>query len=348
MMLFPQLQFTRRFTAFSDIALGITLRAARVCAPVWFEVKTIFFLCSAAQFAPPSVPFPDPPTDTRAERRRLSTRIEKAAAHDQPINHRKNETKEQQIMQMTGNTILITGGTSGIGRALAEAFHDRGNRVIITGRSLAVLEEITAGRPGLVGMPLDLGAPNSLAQLERDVRTRFPELNVLVANAGISRPEDMTAENWDVSTAQSIVETNIMGVMRTTAAFLPILKNRPGATIMATSSALAFVPRADFPTYCASKAFLHSWLTSLRHQLRKVPVEVLELSPPYVQTKLTGAHQITDPRAMPLDAYLAEVMQLLERGDHPRGEVLLERDQARRWAERDGRYEEIFAAMNLA
>jgi uncharacterized oxidoreductase len=120
----------------------------------------------------------------------------------------------------------------------------------------------------------------------------------------------------------------------------------PDATLMATSSALAFVPRADFPTYCASKAFLHSWLTSLRHQLRKVPVEVLELSPPYVQTELTGSAQASDPRAMPLDAFVAEVISLLEHGDHPGGEILLARDQPRRWAERDGTYATIFAAMN--
>ncbi|MGV1756671.1 SDR family oxidoreductase [Rhizobium sp. A22-96] len=249
-------------------------------------------------------------------------------------------------MQMTGNTILITGGTSGIGRALAEAFHDRGNRVIVTGRRRALLEEIAAERPGLVGLPLDLDDPDSLPRLASDVRLLFPELNMLIANAGISRSEDMTAEGWDVSAAQSVVDTNIMGVLRVAAAFLPLLKGRQGATIMATSSNLAFIPRADFPTYCASKAFLHSWLQSLRHQLRKIPVEVLELSPPYVQTELTGDHQASDPRAMPVAAYVAEVMQLLEAGNHPRGEVLVERDRARRSAEREGRYEEVYAAIN--
>lgn len=251
-------------------------------------------------------------------------------------------------MQMTGNTILITGGTSGIGRALAEAFHDRGNRVIITGRRVSLLEEIAAERPGLVGLPLDLDDLNSLPRLASDVRLLFPELNMLIANAGISRSEDMTAEGWDASTARSIVETNIMGVLRVTAAFLPLLKHREGATIMATSSNLAFIPRADFPTYCASKAFLHSWLQSLRHQLRKIPIEVLELSPPYVQTELTGDHQASDPRAMPVAAYVAEVMQLLETGSYPRGEVLVERDRVRRSAEREGRYEEVFAAINPA
>ncbi|MDE1993982.1 MAG: SDR family oxidoreductase [Rhizobiaceae bacterium] len=251
-------------------------------------------------------------------------------------------------MQMTGNTILITGGTSGIGRALAEAFHDRGNRVVVTGRRQALLDQITAGRPGMVGMPLDLDDSTSLTTLAAEVRARFPELNVLIANAGISRTEDITGDSWDVSAAEAIVDTNILGVLRVVAAFLPMLKLQANATIMATSSALAFVPRADFPTYCASKAFLHSWLTSLRHQLRKIPVEVLELSPPYVQTELTGAGQASDPRAMPLSAYLAEVMQLLESKDHPRGEILLERDHARRWAERDGTFDTIYAALNPA
>ncbi|WP_246705960.1 SDR family oxidoreductase [Rhizobium leguminosarum] len=257
-------------------------------------------------------------------------------------------TMEGYSMKVTGNTILITGGTSGIGRALAEAFHDRGNRVIITGRREDLLEQITAGRPGMTGLPLDLGDPDSMRRLQAEVQIRFPELNVLIANAGISRAEDMTVESWDASDAQAVVEINIFGVLRVTAAFLPLLKRQPDATIMATSSALAFVPRADFPAYCASKAFLHSWLQSLRHQLSGLPIEVLELSPPYVQTELTGAGQATDPRAMPVDVYLCAVMDLLKRKDHARGEVLLERAFARRWAERDGQYDVIFDAMNPA
>ncbi|RDJ19666.1 SDR family NAD(P)-dependent oxidoreductase [Bosea caraganae] len=249
-------------------------------------------------------------------------------------------------MRLEGNTILVTGGTSGIGRALAVAFHGRGNRVIVTGRRRELLDAIASAHPGIIGMPLDLDEPASLPRLGIEVRARFPELNVVIANAGVSRPEDMTAEGWDASAAEAIVRTNILGVLAVTAEFLPVLKGRPNATIMATSSALAFVPRADFPTYCASKAFLHSWLVSARHQLRDVPVEVLELSPPYVQTELTGPQQVSDPRAMPLDAFVAEVMGLLDRGEHPVGEILLKRDHARRWAERDGKYADIFAAMN--
>ncbi|WP_319518904.1 SDR family NAD(P)-dependent oxidoreductase [uncultured Martelella sp.] len=251
-------------------------------------------------------------------------------------------------MKTTGNTIFITGGTSGIGRALAEAFHDRGNRVIIAGRRQDRLDAITHTRPGMTGLKLDVNDPASLDAVAAQVRADYPDLNVLIANAGVSRPEDLTADGWESATAEMIVETNIVGVVRTVAAFLPLLKAQPNATIMATSSALAFVPRTAFPAYCASKAFLHSWLTSLRHQLRNIPVEVLELSPPYVQTELTGAGQATDPRAMPLGAYIADVMQMLDAENHPRGEVLLERDFARRWAERDGRYDDIFAMMNPA
>ncbi len=249
-------------------------------------------------------------------------------------------------MKMTGNTILVTGGTSGIGRALAEAFHDRGNRVVIAGRRQDRLDEIVAARPGMEAIQLDQDDPASLSRLAEAARERFPDLNVLLANAGISRTEDMTADGWSTADAEAVVNTNILGPLRVTAAVLPVLKRRRDGTLIVTTSNLAFIPRADFPSYCASKAFLHSWLQSVRHQLRKVPLEVLELSPPYVATELTGPGQVSDPRAVPLDAYVAEVMQLLEAGNCPGGEVLVERDYFRRTAERDGRYNEVFATIN--
>ncbi|MEN3262276.1 SDR family NAD(P)-dependent oxidoreductase [Sodalis endosymbiont of Spalangia cameroni] len=249
-------------------------------------------------------------------------------------------------MKLTNNTILITGGTSGIGRALAEALHDCGNRVIICGRRQSLLDEITASRPGMTGLALDINDASALRRLATELRARFPTLNVLIANAGISRPEDITSDGWDGTDAQAMIETNILGVLRITAVLLPMLKGRPDATIMVTSSNLAFIPRANYPTYCASKAFLHSWLQSLRHQLKRLPIEVLELAPPLVQTELTGAEQAVNPRALPLSDYIAEVMQRLARRDHPRGEVLVERDIARRWAERDGKYDAIFAPLN--
>ncbi len=248
-------------------------------------------------------------------------------------------------MKITGNTVLITGGTSGIGRILAEELHDRGNRVVVTGRRRLLLEEISAARPGLVGFEMDVDDPKSIAGVAARVQGRFPDLNVLVANAGASVPEDVTS-GWDISTAEKLIDTNILGVMRTIAAFLPMLTCRPDGVIMVTGSKLAFVPRAEFPTYCATKAFLHSWLQSLRHQLRRIPVEVLELLPPYVATELTGAGQARDARAMPLRAFADEVFQLLAAGDHAQGEILVERARPDRWAERGGRYEATFAAAN--
>ena len=198
-------------------------------------------------------------------------------------------------MKMSGNTVLVTGGTSGIGRALAEAFHHRGNRVIIAGRRRELLDEVASGSPGIVGMTLDVADARSVALFAGELGERFPELNVLLANAGVSRAEDMAADDWDTSAAETIVATNIVGTLRVTAAVLPLLKRQEWATIVATTSNLAFIPRAEYPTYCASKAFLHSWLQSLRHQLRRLPIEVLELAPPYVQTELTGARQASDP-----------------------------------------------------
>ena len=248
-------------------------------------------------------------------------------------------------MKMTGNTILVTGATSGIGRTLAEALHDRGNQVVVAGRRQALLDQVTAGRDGMAGMMLDVDDPASLARFADDIRARFPELNVLVANAGISSQEDLV-NRWDMAVSEAMVATNILGTMRVVAALLPGLVRQPHAAIMATTSNLGFVPKALYPTYCATKAFLHSWLQSLRHQLRSVPVEVLELAPPYVRTELTGENQASDPRGMPLDAFVAEVMALLEAQDHPGGEVLVERARGERSAERTGRYEAVYAAMN--
>jgi uncharacterized oxidoreductase len=249
-------------------------------------------------------------------------------------------------MKLTGNTILITGGTSGIGRALAVAFHQRGNRVIIAGRRQALLDEISAAHPGMQGMPLDADDARAVDAFALEVQQRFPELNVLINNAGISRPEDLTAPTVDLAAARSIIQTNILGVLQLTAALLPMLKRQPSATIITTSSGLAFMPRASFPAYSASKAFLHSWLQSLRFQLRKTPVQVLELIAPYVQTELTGQDQAADPNAMPLADYIAEVMQMLEEPSPQRGEILAQRAGALRWAEKNGDYEQQFSARN--
>ncbi len=250
-------------------------------------------------------------------------------------------------MQMTGNTILVTGGTSGIGRTLAEALHDCGNQVIIAGRRQALLDAVATGRDGMAGIQLDLDDPASLQHFADALGNRFPGLNVLVANAGISKQEDLL-NGWDMSVAEAMIETNILGTLRVVAALLPGLKRQSNATIVVTTSNLAFVPKALYPTYCATKAFLHSWLQSLRYQLRDCPVDVLELAPPYVRTELTGRQQASDTRGMPVEAYISEVMSLLGAHDHPGSEILVEAAREVRWAEREGRYDAVFAAMNPA
>jgi uncharacterized oxidoreductase len=248
-------------------------------------------------------------------------------------------------MKMTGNTILVTGGTSGIGRALAEQFHRCGNQVIVAGRRQRLLDEVATANPGIRGVRVDLEDEAGVEAFAAEVVGEFPGLDVLVNNAGISRTEDL-AGGADLATSRDMVRTNILGTLHLTAALLPILQAQPGATIMTTSSGLAFVPRHNFPTYCATKAFLHSWVQSLRLQLRESRIEVLELVPPYVQTELAGADHARDPEAMPLDDYIAEVMERLETGDHPAGEILVERVKPLRWAERNGAYDQVYAMLN--
>ena len=249
-------------------------------------------------------------------------------------------------MKMTGNTILITGGGSGIGRALAERLHARGNHVIVAGRRRALLDDMIAGREGMAALELDVADAGSVSAAAAEVSERFSDLNVLINNAGISGSENLTENAWNVSVAEAIIATNITGVLRLTGALLPMLKQRSNAAIITTTSGLAYVPLASAPTYSATKAFLHSWLQSLRHQLRNDDVEVLELSPPYVQTELTGPDQASDPYAMPLDDYADEVMALIEAGDLPDDVVLVERVMRFRAAEREGRYAAAFAQGN--
>lgn len=249
-------------------------------------------------------------------------------------------------MNLSGNTILITGGTSGIGRALAEAFHARGNQVVISGRRQALLDEVTAAHPGMRGIQVDLDEPAAIDEFAARIRSDYPQLNVLVNNAGIFRLEDLASDPVDYRIAQATVQTNVLSVLQLTSALLPLLKQQTSATLMATSSGLAFVPRAKYPSYCGSKAFIHAWLQALRYQLRDSSVEVLELAPPYVQTEIGGPQQLTDPRAMPLAEYTSEVMQLLADPNPPRGEILVKRVQALRWAEKNQVYEETFEALN--
>ncbi len=249
-------------------------------------------------------------------------------------------------MQLTNNTILITGGTSGIGRALAEQFYRHGNQVIIAGRRRQLLNELCTTYPGMHGVHVDVTDVHSLKACAVHIKNKFPTLNVLINNAGICKEEDLIGESVDIAATESIIHTNIFSVLHLTAALLPVLRQQARSIIMTTSSGLAFVPYHRYPTYCATKAFLHSWVQSLRVQLRGTSVEVLELAPPYVQTELGGLSQLTDPGAIPLAKFIAEVMALLNSAHLPGGEILVERVKALRWAEKNGYYEEIFSDIN--
>jgi len=249
-------------------------------------------------------------------------------------------------MKITDNTILITGGTSGIGKGLAEALHKRGNKVIIAGRRKNLLDEITAKNPGMEGIEIDVSDQKQIEKFAATVKSKYPNLNVLINNAGITTLEDWDKDNVDVSAIHNLIATNISAVIGLTAALLPLIKKNANAAVITTTSGLAFIPLAIAPTYSATKAFLHSWLQSLRYQLRESGVEILELAPPYVATEFGGEKQANDPRAMPLNEYVAEVMQILENGDMPEGEILVDRVKDFRIAERNGSYNNFFETLN--
>lgn len=209
------------------------------------------------------------------------------------------------------STILITGGGSGIGRGLAEAFHKLGNTVIIAGRRKDLLKSVADANPGIQFEVLDLQDTASLKDFAESITVKYPSLNVVVHMAGIMRIENLK-ESVDLAAIDELIATNLTAPLYLTGALLPHLKQKPSATVMTVTSGLAFTPLAASPTYCATKAALHSWSISLRYQLKGTSVEVLELVPPYVQTELLGPQQASDPRAMKLDEFIDEVVEILK------------------------------------
>ena len=219
-------------------------------------------------------------------------------------------------MQMHGNTIFITGGSSGIGCALAEAFHRRGNHIIISGRREDRLKEICARHSGMAYFVLDVTDPNSIRSVAQKVTADFPALNSVFNNAGVQMRAGMSADgSLDEHSLETEITTNLFAPIRVAAAFLPHLAKQAGGTLVNVSSGLAFVPIARFPVYCATKAAIHSWTMTLRYQWQKLGVKVIELIPPYVGTELGGPRKQAmnpGPQPMPLDAFIAETMKELE------------------------------------
>jgi uncharacterized oxidoreductase len=248
-------------------------------------------------------------------------------------------------MRTTGNTILITGGGTGIGRGLAEAFHALGNQVVISGRRRAALDETVAANPGMAAIVGDVADPAGVRALAAEALERFPALDVLVNNAGIMRAERLLEPQPDLADAEAIIATNLLGPLRLTAALMPHLRTRRPAAILNVSSGLAFVPMALTPTYSATKAGLHAWTETLRWQLRETAIEVLEIIPPYVATHLMGGAE--DPRAMPLADFIAETLKILVEQPGAK-EVCVEKVKGLRGAAQAGTYDAVFQGLNAA
>ena len=222
-------------------------------------------------------------------------------------------------MKLTGNTILITGGGSGIGRGLAEALHQRKNQVIISGRRKDRLMEVAKANPGMAWVELNIEDPANISAVAAKMIGEHPDLNVLINNAGIMNTDDASVA-IDEKLLVSTLTTNLMGPIRMTGSLIEHLKRQPQAAVINTTSVLGFVPLAVTAVYSSTKAAMHSYTMSLRYKLKDTSVSVLEIAPPWVQTDLLGSNN--EPRAMPLSEFIEETMKVLGTGAE---EVLVER-----------------------
>jgi len=211
-------------------------------------------------------------------------------------------------MKLTGNTVFITGGGSGIGRGLAEAFHKLGNQVIISGRRAERLQATTDANPGMRAVALDITDPADIKAVAAKLIADHPGLNVLINNAGIMLP-DSAEGPVDDELLSTTVETNLLGPIRMTSALIEHLKTRDGAVVANVTSVLGFVPMAIAAVYSATKAALHSYTLSQRYLLRDSKVSLIEIAPPWVRTELMNSSE--EERAMPLEAFIAGAIEQL-------------------------------------
>lgn len=249
-------------------------------------------------------------------------------------------------MRTSGNTIFIPGATSGIGLALALALQREGNTVIVGGRRTDLLAKIAAEHTGIDTVRIDTADQESIRLASRDVLARHPELNVVVAMAGIMTIEDWHHPETFLQSAEAIVTTNVLGPIRLIAAFIEHLQKQDAATIITVSSGLAFTPLKVTPSYNASKAAIHQLTESLRLQLADTSVQLIELVPPAVKTNLLPGQAESD-FAMPLDEFIAEVVELLKTQPDAH-EILVERVKFLRFAEARGDYDAVVATLNQA
>jgi uncharacterized oxidoreductase len=246
-------------------------------------------------------------------------------------------------MNFTGNTIFIPGATSGIGFELALRLRE-GNKVIVGGRRTELLKQIAAEHPDIDTVRIDTADAASVRSAADEVLARHPDLNVVMAMAGIMKVEDWHHPESFLDSAESTITTNVLGPIRLIAAFIEHLQKQPAATIITVSSGLGFTPLKATPSYNASKAAIHMLTESLRLQLADSTVELKELVPPAVQTDLVPGQRDND-HAMPLDEFIDQVMRILE--DQPDAkEVQVERVKFLRYSEVRGDYDQVIAALN--
>ena len=246
-------------------------------------------------------------------------------------------------MDVTGNTIFIPGGTSGIGLALAQRLKDRGNTIIVGGRRTERLEQLRTEH-GFDTVQVDTADPASITAAAAHVIADHPQLNVLLAMAGIQQQENWHDPDSFLRVAENTVRTNLLGPIRLIAAFTKQLQSRPKASIITVSSGLASVPLAITPTYCATKAAIHMLSEAIRLQLADTSVHVVELVPPAVRTTLM-TDQANNPRAMSVEEFTDAAMNLLETQPGVR-ELLVDNVKLQRFAEQRGEYDKVVAIIN--
>lgn len=239
-------------------------------------------------------------------------------------------------MDLTQRTVLVVGGTSGIGLGMARRFAAAGSTVVVAGRRTGQVDDLDT-------VQLDVTDADSVLRARDRVLDRYPDLDVVVTMSGVMLVEDLR-DPAHLAAAETTVAINLLGTIRVVDAFTPHLVGRGAGTVITVSSGIAFLPFPLMPTYAASKAGVHAYTEALRAQLAGAGVTVAELVPPAVAT---AGQEKVNPAALPLEAFLDEVMGLLAQEPTP-DEVLVQGVLQHRWAERDGTYAELVARRSQA
>jgi short-subunit dehydrogenase involved in D-alanine esterification of teichoic acids len=240
------------------------------------------------------------------------------------------------VVKITNRTVFIVGGTSGIGRGLAQRFAEAGSTVIVGGRN-------PQPQQGLETVRIDVTDPDSILRARDEVLAAHPDLDVVVTMSGVMLTEDLR-DPGHIAAAETTITTNLLGTIRVIDAFTGHLIARGGGTILTVSSGIAFLPFPLMPSYGASKAGVHAYTEALRAQLAGTGIEVAEIVPPAVAA---AGQEKVNPAALPIDAYLDEVMELLAK-EPTAHEILVQGVLMHRWAERDGTYAELVERRSQA